>query len=31
MPLLEIDSLTVEFATSGGSFRAVDEVSLTCD
>lgn len=31
MPLLEIDNLTVEFATSSGTFRAVDQVSLTCD
>ncbi|MCB9942010.1 MAG: ABC transporter ATP-binding protein [Geminicoccaceae bacterium] len=31
MPLLEIDNLSVDFATAGGSFRAVDSVSLTCD
>ncbi len=31
MPLLEIENLTVEFATSGGAFRAVDSISLTCD
>lgn len=31
MPLLEIENLTVEFATSGGAFKAVDNVSLTCD
>ena len=29
MALLEIENLTVEFATSGGSFRAVDGLSLT--
>lgn len=28
MALLEIENLTVEFATSGGVFRAVDELSL---
>ncbi len=31
MPLLEIENLSVEFDTSGGQFRAVDNVSLTCD
>jgi len=31
MPLLEIDNLTVEFATAHGAFRAVDQVSLTVD
>ena len=31
MALLEIDNLSVEFATSGGNFRAVDDVSLRCD
>ena len=31
MPLLEIDNLTVEFATAGGQFRAVDELSLVAD
>ncbi|MBH0236793.1 ABC transporter ATP-binding protein [Methylobrevis albus] len=31
MPLLEIENLTVEFATVNGRFKAVDEVSLTCD
>ena len=31
MPLLDIDNLTVEFATGYGSFRAVDGVSLTVD
>ncbi|MGE0212238.1 MAG: ABC transporter ATP-binding protein [Parvibaculaceae bacterium] len=31
MALLEIENLTVEFATAGGSFRAVDGVSLTVD
>ena len=29
MPLLEIENLTVEFATSSGPFRAVDGVSLS--
>jgi dipeptide transport system ATP-binding protein len=31
MPLLEIQNLTVEFATGGGRFRAVDSVSLSVD
>jgi dipeptide transport system ATP-binding protein len=31
MPLLEISDLTVEFNTTYGSFRAVDEVSLSVD
>jgi dipeptide transport system ATP-binding protein len=31
MPLLEIENLVVEFATSTGPFRAVDGVSLTVD
>ncbi|HVZ14651.1 MAG TPA: ABC transporter ATP-binding protein [Bauldia sp.] len=31
MALLEISGLTVEFATSTGSFRAVDDVSLNVD
>ena len=31
MALLEINGLTVEFATSTGSFRAVDDVSLAVD
>ncbi|MBL8908812.1 MAG: ABC transporter ATP-binding protein [Rhizobiales bacterium] len=31
MPLLEIEELTVEFATSSGRFRAVDRVSFTVD
>ena len=31
MPLLEIDNLTVEFATSQGAFRAVDSVSLAVE
>jgi dipeptide transport system ATP-binding protein len=31
MPLLEIQNLTVEFATAGGRFRAVDSVNLTVD
>ena len=31
MPLLEIENLTVEFAASGGAFRAVDRLSLTAD
>jgi dipeptide transport system ATP-binding protein len=31
MALLEISGLTVEFATSVGAFRAVDEVSLTVE
>ncbi|MFO0991055.1 MAG: ABC transporter ATP-binding protein [Hyphomicrobiales bacterium] len=31
MPLLEIDDLTVEFATASGTFRAVDRVSFTVD
>ena len=31
MALLEISGLTVEFATSTGAFRAVDDVSLTVD
>ncbi|TCD11923.1 ABC transporter ATP-binding protein [Oricola cellulosilytica] len=31
MALLEIENLSVTFATSGGEFRAVDEVSLVCD
>lgn len=31
MALLEIDNLTVEFATAGGQFRAVDGLSLTVD
>ena len=30
-PLLEIRGLTVEFQTSGGLFRAVDSVDVTCD
>ncbi|MDP4824033.1 MAG: ATP-binding cassette domain-containing protein, partial [Aestuariivirgaceae bacterium] len=29
MALLEIEDLSVEFATSGGPFRAVDGVSLS--
>ena len=31
MALLEIKNLTVEFETTGGLFRAVDNVSLSCD
>ena len=31
MALLEIENLTVTFKTSSGPFRAVDNVSLTCD
>jgi dipeptide transport system ATP-binding protein len=31
MSLLEINNLTVEFATAHGAFRAVDQVSLTID
>jgi dipeptide transport system ATP-binding protein len=31
MALLEIENLTVEFATAAGAFRAVDGVSLTVD
>ena len=31
MALLEIQNLTVEFQTVSGLFRAVDNVSLTCD
>ena len=31
MPLLEIEDLTVEFATSSGRFRAVDRVSFSVD
>ena len=31
MALLEIENLTVEFATAAGAFRAVDGVSLTAD
>ncbi len=31
MPLLEIENLTVEFQTAGGMFRAVDQISLTCE
>ena len=31
MALLEIDNLTVEFATAGGAFRAVDGLSLRAD
>ena len=31
MALLEIKNLTVEFATAGGAFRAVDHVSLSVD
>ena len=31
MPLLEIEDLTVEFATGHGSFRAVDGVSLSVE
>jgi dipeptide transport system ATP-binding protein len=31
MALLEIRNLSVEFATSTGTFRAVDGVSLSCD
>ena len=31
MALLEIENLTVEFATAGGAFRAVDGVSLALD
>ena len=31
MALLEIRNLTVEFETTSGLFRAVDNVSLTCD
>ncbi|MBB4064190.1 ABC transporter ATP-binding protein [Gellertiella hungarica] len=31
MALLEIQNLTVEFQTASGLFRAVDNVSLTCD
>ncbi|MBL4733197.1 MAG: ATP-binding cassette domain-containing protein [Rhizobiaceae bacterium] len=31
MALLNVENLTVEFATAHGAFRAVDRVSLTCD
>ena len=31
MALLEIENLTVEFATAGGAFRAVDRLSLSVD
>ncbi len=31
MALLEIENLTVEFATAGGAFRAVDGLSLSVD
>jgi dipeptide transport system ATP-binding protein len=31
MPLLDIDNLTVEFATAHGLFRAVDQLSLSVD
>ena len=31
MPLLEIQNLTVEFATAHGAFRAVDSVSLSVE
>jgi dipeptide transport system ATP-binding protein len=31
MPLLEIKNLSVEFRTSNGMFRAVDQVSMTVD
>ena len=31
MPLLDIQNLSVDFKTGGGSFRAVDRVSLTVD
>ena len=31
MPLLDIQNLTVEFATAGGRFRAVDKVSFAVD
>ncbi len=31
MALLEIENLTVEFATAGGAFRAVDQLSLSVD
>ena len=31
MALLEIDNLTVEFATAGGAFRAVDGLSLSVE
>jgi dipeptide transport system ATP-binding protein len=31
MPLLEIQNLSVDFKTGGGSFRAVDRVSMTVD
>lgn len=31
MALLDIRNLSVDFQTAGGSFRAVDNVSLTCD
>jgi len=31
MALLDIENLTVEFATAGGAFRAVDGLSLTVD
>src|SRR5262249_50841227 len=31
MPLLEIEGLSVDFATQRGSFRAVDNVSLAVD
>ena len=31
MALLEIRSLTVEFMTAGGAFKAVDGVDVTCD
>ncbi len=31
MPLLEIENLTVEFATAGGAFRAVDGLSVNLE
>ncbi|TPW31260.1 ABC transporter ATP-binding protein [Pararhizobium mangrovi] len=31
MALLEIENLSVSFQTSGGMFRAVHDISLTCD
>ncbi len=31
MPLLEISGLSVDFATGGGSFRAVDDLSLSVE
>ena len=31
MPLLNIENLSVTFATASGPFRAVDSISLTCD